>query len=372
MKRKAAFLFLGETLLIPHLYPIVEALVIAAPRLPIDLWVSTTVHEALLDSWTTGLAGMVCIRRAPGFRTLTGYDNGRNPPLPAKLPMLVRLAPHLARTHVVVCAEQTSLWLPATLPMATRFVKVPHGAGSLMRRDDRRRRAAWQTLVPSPRERAALADVGVDPDRIIVTGYAKTEFVHRTPSTTLFGQPRPIILYNPHWQRHRSSWWRWGPEVIRKVVASNRYNLIFAPHQRLVERVDNILPLCEELSANPSVHCDFSTFATVDGSYTAAADIYLGDTSSQVIEFLARPRPTVFLDAQDIDWRGDQAHDMWLSGEVVTDVDQLLDALERAPHQHARYAAQQHHLTSELLGPADGKAAERAATAILAALSAHA
>ena len=38
MTQKVAFLFLGETLLIPHLYPIVEALVAVAPDLPIDLW----------------------------------------------------------------------------------------------------------------------------------------------------------------------------------------------------------------------------------------------------------------------------------------------------------------------------------------------
>src|SRR3546814_2958571 len=34
--RPVAFLFLGETLLIPHLYPIVEALAEAVPDLPIE------------------------------------------------------------------------------------------------------------------------------------------------------------------------------------------------------------------------------------------------------------------------------------------------------------------------------------------------
>lgn len=371
MRRAVAFLFLGETLLIPHLYPIVEALVQLAPDLPIDLWISTSVHENLLGRWTAALGPNVRIHRAPGFRSLPGYEDGRNPPLPRKLPMLARLAPRLARTQVVVCAEQTSLWLAALLPMRSRFIKVPHGAGTLMKRNDHRRRAAWRTLVPSERERAALAEVGVDPSRIAVTGYAKAEFFHRTPLTQLFADARPIILYNPHWQEHRSSWWRWGPEIVRRIVAENRFNLIFAPHQRLVERADDVTPLCEELASNPHAHCDFTSFATVDGSYTAAADLYLGDTSSQVMEFLVRPRPAVFLDAKGKDWRNDSTYDMWRAGEVVSDLDTLLPALDRAAAEHPAYLDAQRALATDLLGPLDGRSSARAAEAILAALDAR-
>src|SRR3546814_15664702 len=49
--RPVAFLFLGETLLIPHLYPIVEALAEAVPDLPIALGVSTSLHEELIGGW---------------------------------------------------------------------------------------------------------------------------------------------------------------------------------------------------------------------------------------------------------------------------------------------------------------------------------
>lgn len=368
MSRRVAFLFLGETLLIPHLYPIVEALATEAPELPIDLWVATSVHEWLLGSWTGSLGAAIRIRRAPGFRSLPDAQDGSNPPLPAKLPMLARLAPRLARARVVVCAEQTSLWLPTMFPMHARFVKMPHGAGTLMKRNDRRRRAAWRTCVPAERERAALAMIGLDPATIAVTGYAKAEFTHRTPAAELFPERRPIVLYNPHWQQHRSSWWRWGPEVVRRIVAGDRYNLIFAPHQRLVERAADVAPLCEELGANPNVYCDFTTFATVDGSYTAAADLYLGDTSSQLVEFLIRPRPAVFLDAQGTEWRTDPAYDMWRTGEVLTDPDALLATLDRAPAAHPRYLDAQRSLAAELLGPLDGRSAERAAAVILAAL----
>src|SRR3546814_1680096 len=162
--RPVAFLFLGETLLIPHLYPIVEALAEAVPDLPIELWVSTSLHEELIGGWIAA-AGIASarIRRAPGFRSLRGYADGRNPPLPGKLPMLLRLAPRLNRASLVVCAEQTSLWLPRLLPMRPKFINTLHGAGTMMTRADKRRQAAWKTLVPAEGESAALAAHGVDP-----------------------------------------------------------------------------------------------------------------------------------------------------------------------------------------------------------------
>src|SRR3546814_14507176 len=46
---------------------------------------------------------------------------------------------------------------------------------------------------------------------------------------TLFADDRPIVVYAPHWQQHRSSWWQWGATAIETVLASGRYNLIFAP-----------------------------------------------------------------------------------------------------------------------------------------------
>jgi len=367
VKPRVAFLFLGETLLIPHLYPILEALAKAAPELPIDIWVSTSVHETLLSRWLGDVpAAHLRLRRAPGFRVLEDAATGRNPPLPAKLPLLARLAPALARTPVVVSAEQTSLWLPALLPLRSRFVNTLHGAGSMMNRDDRRRRAAWLTLVPSAHERRLLASFGVE--RIAAIGYVKAGFRHRTHKQLAFAEPRPTLLYTPHWQQHRSSWWHWGPDVVRRVIESGRYNLIFAPHQRLVERAPEVRGLCAELAGRGDVHCDLDSFAMVDGSYTEAADLYLGDTSSQVVEFLMRPRPCVFLDAHQARWQDDPSYAIWRTGEVVSGIDGLLPALARAPERHAQFAAVQRDFAAEWLGDVSGAAPARAAAEILKAL----
>lgn len=363
MTTDVAFLFLGETLLIPHLFPVLEALAATEPELRIDAWVATSMHADLIRSWL-GDDARVRIRRAPGFRDLGAWEAGRNPPLPAKLPLLARLAPRLLRTRVVVSAEQTSLWIPAILPTRARFVNILHGAGSMMNRDDRRRRAAALTIVAADREQAALAAHGVDPARIAVTGYIKAGFRQRTHATLAFAEERPTLLYAPHWQRHRSSWWDWGAAAIGQVLATGRYNLIFAPHQRLVEKAPEVRAFAAGLAGRGDVHVDLDSFAMVDGSYTAAADLYLGDTSSQVVEFLMRPRPCVFLDPRGVAWAGDPSYDMWTAGEVVTDSAMLSAALDRAMAEHPAFVAAQRRFATGSLGNTDGTAAARAAQTI--------
>lgn len=363
-----AFLFLGETLLIPHLWPVAEAL--ARDRdAAIDLWVATSVHEELLARWSVGLGDHVRIRRPPGFMALNGLAAGDNPPLPAKLPLLARLAPKLWRTPVAVCAEQTSLWLPRLLPFhPTKFVKTSHGVGSMSARDDPRRRAAWAMCVPSERERATYLARGFAPERVVATGYVKASF-RADRTVPKFPDPRPVVLYTPHWQRHRSSWWDWGPAVARAVADDGRWNLIFAPHQRLVEQTIDLRAVAADLATRPNVHVDLDSFACVDGSYTAAADVYLGDTSSQLIEFLARPQPAVFLNPLRVDWAADPDYAMWAGGEVIDDLAELIPALADAPRRHEEFVAAQMELAMTSLGPIDSSAPRRVADVIRAALT---
>ncbi|MBA2932870.1 hypothetical protein HZF05_02050 [Sphingomonas sp. CGMCC 1.13654] len=368
---RVAFLFLGETLLIPHLYPIVEALAAEAPDLDIECWVATSVHEGLLSGWLSdaGLAARVRLRRVPGFLDLPALTHGENPPLPAKLPMLARLAGYLLRVDAVICAEQTSLWLPRLLPfLRRRFIKAAHGAGSMMARSDPRRRAAHHLLVPAAREKGRLVDVGVPSERIVVVGYVKAGFRGLAHPPRLFADDRPVIVYAPHWQRHRSSWWAWGRQIVDMLAQQGRLNVILAPHQRLVEKAPEVREVLAAVAHLPHLHTDLDSFAMVDGSYMGAADLYLGDTSSQVVEFLMRPRPCVFLNPERVDWRATDDHDFWACGEVVDRLDALPEALARARAEHPRYQAEQRGFATDALGDASPEAAHRAARAVIAAL----
>jgi CDP-glycerol glycerophosphotransferase (TagB/SpsB family) len=234
-------------------------------------------------------------------------------------------------------------------------------------RDDRRRRAAAVMLVPGERERRSYLMRGFDPDRVVATGYVKASFRQRTFTRPVFPDARPVVLYAPHWQAHRSSWPAWGEAVVCRLADDGRFNAILAPHQRLVETAPEVRDVLASVAGRPNVHVDLDSFALVDGSYTEAADIYLGDTSSQVVEFLVRPRPCVFLNPDRVAWQGDPAYDQWRCGEVVEALDEALPALARANPRHPAYAAIQADFARSSLGDLSAEAPRRAARQVLRA-----
>jgi hypothetical protein len=367
-----AFLFLGETLLIPHLYPIVEALAAEAPDVVIDIWVVTSVHEELISQWLKGAGtdpSRTRIRRAPGFRDCPDLHSGENPPLPPKLPILLRLLPHLIASQAIVCAEQTSLWLPRILPfLRRRFFKTSHGVGSMSARDDARRRAVRKLLVPSEQEKATYTARGLPDEKLVVTGYIKSAFGALAQPRKLFADEKPVVVYAPHWQRHRSSWWAWGREIVGMLARQDRFNVILVPHQRLVEKDPDVRDVLADVASLPHIYTDLDSFAMVDGTYMATADIYLGDTSSQVVEFLVRPRPCVFLNTGHIDWQATDDHEFWKCGEVVDELQQVVRALERAPARHSEFIGVQESFARQALGETGPEAPRRAARAIIEAI----
>jgi CDP-glycerol glycerophosphotransferase (TagB/SpsB family) len=70
-------------------------------------------------------------------------------------------------------------------------------------------------------------------------------------------------------------------------------------------------------------------------TYTNAADIYLGDVSSQIYEFLKTPRPCIFLNTHHVDHRGDPNYAHWQAGQVIDSIDDLGAALNQAQTDHA-------------------------------------
>ena len=352
-----AALLLGETLLVPHLLPIVDALARLRPELRIDIWVGDMAVERLVNERACRSGGSVHVRRAPDF--------GRA----GKLARLVRLLPVLGRTRAVLCAEQTSLWLPALLPLRTRFVKTAHGAGSMSARGPRRR-AAWRLLVPGEAERAAYLARGYPPEKLVATGYIKASFPSPSALEPLFAERRPILLYAPHWQAHRSSWWDWGREIVGMLTRQSDFNVILAPHQRLAERDPGMRKALLAVAGLPFVHVVLEGDALIDGSLLRAADLYLGDTSSQVVEFMARPRPCVFLNPHGLDWRAAGDHGFWEAGEVVDRLAELPVALARAAAEHPRYAGFQRSFAADALGDTGPEAPVRAARVLIEALDA--
>ncbi len=279
---------------------------------------------------------------------------------------------------VLVVAEKTSLML-RKLHGLTRplLVHTRHGAGDRAIGFDKHSAAFDHVLCSGQKIRDRLIrDAGVPASRISVVGYPKFDIA--TPSVRLREAlpGKPVVLYNPHPSPHLSSWYRHGRAVLDFFVDNDDYQLIFAPHVMLFERrfvvtidklrVDAAGTLAQRYLRSPNIHIDLGSRASTDMSYTQAADIYLGDVSSQVYEFLYRPRPCLFLNSHGRTWQGDPSFEHWNAGPVIESPGALEPGLRDAIDGHAaRYLATQQVMRARSFDLTEQPSSERAAAALV-------
>jgi len=362
------FFWLGETLLIPHLWPIITAMAKLRPDLSIDIWISTSAHEDLLKSFGIDQYGNIRLRRPFFFRHCPDATLGQNVDLPSKLPMLFSILPHLRHTKIVIVAEQTSLWLPKLLknilPSLPPFFFAVHGAGLIGHGKWKRMLSADGALVPNQIMAEDLCKLGMPDKDIFRTGYAKSAFSGRRKSSDIFSENKPIILYNPHWQKYRSSWHDKGRSLLSALVKDGRWNIIFAPHQRIVDTDSDLHNFLANFGNQPNFHADLDSFAMVDGSYTSIANIYLGDTSSQMIEYCARPRPLILLNTSESIAQYHARSGYNRLGRVINNSTNIAEILKAEIETTPAYLATQKSFAEQMLGDTRSDAALKTAKII--------
>lgn len=272
----------------------------------------------------------------------------------------------------IVTPERTSLFLRRIGVTAPRLIWTRHGAGDREVGFAANVREFDFVLMAGRRiERRLLARGLIRPGAYATGVYAKFDWVRSGAAPTrLFDNDRPTVLYNPHFAPGLSSWHHLGLQVLDQFAASGRYNLVFAPHVRLFEAAgDAVARRFARFDRLPHVRIDLGSRRSVDMTYTRAADLYLGDVSSQVAEFLHRPRPCVFLDAHGRAWRGDPSFAFWSLGPVLTSVEGLEHRIDEAFAGHSRFASAQRDYFQETFELPPGRASARdGAEAIVAFL----
>lgn len=178
------------------------------------------------------------------------------------------------------------------------------------------------------------------------------------------------MLYNPHFDPSLSSWPLIGRRVLDHFARSTRYNLVFAPHIRLFDAPTQAkYAAFREYRKLAHMRIDLGSERCVDMTYTLGADLYLGDVSSQVVEFLTRPRPCLFLNPRRLAWQDDPSFRFWHLGLVLEEVGELDAALERAVRIHPELARRQRDYLRDSLGLVEpGQSGARGADAIVAYL----
>jgi hypothetical protein len=277
-------------------------------------------------------------------------ERGLGKLLPARKILIYRDNLEFLRSlDVLVVTERTSLLLKTRYHLdRPLMVLADHGAGDRAIGFNAKTALFDLILAAGPKIRDRLVrDAGVRADRIAITGYPKFDaFADAGARLPMQANGRPTVLYNPHPSPHLSSWYAMGEAVLDFFLASERYNLIFAPHVMLFQRrwtvtIDKLRvartgSVAPRFRSSAHIHVDTGSVASTDMTYVRAADIYLGDASSQVYEFLEKPRPCVFLNPHHFDWAGDPNFAHWQAGPVVENVEALGKGLDRAVREHER------------------------------------
>jgi hypothetical protein len=278
----------------------------------------------------------------------------------------------------LIVTERTSLALKSEFGLSKpKIILIDHGAGDRAIGFGSSAALFDHILAAGPKIRdRMIRDAGVAADKVTITGYPKFDGNFTTTRPFKFQtNSRPIVLYNPHVSPHLSSWYKQGRAVLDYFLASDRYNLIFAPHIMMFERriaisVDRLrinMPgrLGRKYLTAPNIHVDLGSVALTNMAYTNCADVYLGDASSQVYEFLRTPRPCVFMNPHHIEHMGDPNFAHWQAGPVIGAASSLGAALEHAIAHHAsHYRPIQRRLFDYTFDLAADASSVRAATAI--------
>ncbi|BBD96852.1 glycosyl transferase [Sphingobium amiense] len=252
---------------------------------------------------------------------------------PSRLATLLLNYRAIARFPAIVTTEISTAWLRRVPGFASRLILIKHGAGDREGGYKSRHADFDLTLVAGKKDRRRMIERGLcAPDSVAVGGYAKFELMAQRQR--FFPDDAPVLLYNPHFDAELSSWVRHGPEVLAALESLEGWNVIVAPHTKLAARVPPIA------TAAPHIRVDMGSRHSIDMSYTVSADAYLGDVSSQVYEFLLRPRPCIFLNLDRRD-AGGEAFAHWRLGQVIEDMSDLPAALARASDVQPAYEAAQ-------------------------------
>lgn len=157
--------------------------------------------------------------------------------------------------------------------------------------------------------------------KTIIVGWPKFDYSLKInpEGNKLFDNDNPVILYTPHWEPKLTSFNKYSEFLLNYFKNNKNYNFIFAPHILIKHwkthygyRTD----FSDYLSDN--IIIDFGSDFSTDGTYLNNSDLYIGDVSSMVYEFIAfKQRPCLFLNAHNVAWKENVDYRFWDYGPVV-------------------------------------------------------
>jgi hypothetical protein len=363
---------------VPHTIPIAAAL--AARGIDIEILTSSEEQDAVARALMPPDAA-VYFRRLKIGAASRAADRVLRHVAPFKRIAILRENLGLFKQFdALVVPETTSTLLKTRFGVTgPKLIYLPHGAGDGAAGFQHATKSFDFVLLPGRKVRDRMLAAGlVTETNHAIVGYPKFDRIGLGPPVRFFDNDRPTVLYNPHFNPWLSSWYSVGRRVLDWFAAQDRFNLIFAPHVMLFRRLIHTSLIHRRVRLRPhlprrfrnrtGILIDVGSRRSIDMTYVQSADIYLGDVSSQIYEWIQRPRPAIFFNTHKPDWRDAPDYRHWAIGEVIDGSAALPAALDRAVAHPDAFSVVQSAAAQETFSITDRPAGERAADAILAFL----
>lgn len=324
----------------------------------VEILAATEWHEKLIATHAPELSCRTV--RTPLF-----HDGKPLYKCPPRLPNLLLSLARIKTFDAVLTPERTSTILKKCLGKhCPKLIHIVHGAGDRAKGYENRIRLFDLVLVAGEKDYDAfLAHELATPETCHVIGYCKFDILSKSPPR-FFENDRPVVLYNPHFDARLGSWLTFGRHLVENFSRMPEFNFIIAPHLRMRGAGRRLFDDLARAFPEPNLRFDGGSIHSVNMDYTRSADIYAGDVSSQVYEFLQTPKPCVFLNAHNIAWKDSPFYRHWTFGEVAGSADQALTLIKSASSQHSRFASVQAQGFARAIAPTAHVPSARAASLI--------
>jgi len=225
-------------------------------------------------------------------------------------------------------------------------------------------------LIPGIYHQRRLKEkMAIDTSKFCIIGHPKLDWcsLMKQNSLQLFDNQNPVFYYNPHWDMNLSSINKWGNPILEYFKKNKQFNLIFSPHplikhfkykNRLEKKIKNI-------NFGDNILIDMGSEASVDGTYNFLSDVYVGDVSSVVAEWIChRPRPCIFLNSHNIDWENNLSYKNWHCGIVISKISDLPAELKNAVKTN-KFKTQQKFYVQDMVSRGERSPSEYSTTEII-------
>lgn len=297
------------------------------------------------------------------------YLNFKNKSYPSVNAMVSRARSYLKNADAVVTTSHGSAKMFSKFKITKpKLIIMKHGCGDRAYSFDPAYGKYDLVLIGGEHHRRIMLEKNITSEnKIKIIGYPKFDIPIKSKDikNKIFKNDNPVVLYNPHWQPEYSSYNTYSKFILEYFKANVGYNLIFAPHILLKHwKTHYHYNLNLDDYKSDSIYIDFGSRYSADNSYIKIADLYIGDVSSLIYEFIAlEPRPCIFLNAHSVNWKNNLYYRFWELGRVV-EYKKDFDEIFKLSINDNSFELLQKERIKEYMDIADIPASKRAAIAI--------